>query len=208
MKHRLRTLLFISLLFTVVLISPTAAFAECGKERWAVKTGSDSDVDLVFTPSGRLRVRRTTVQNMIDFPYPFPNPRGIPRIWWDKRVPRYETTVWTLEVTLKEYTRENDEDYHLVLEDENGNTMVAEIADPPCVDANAPLIIKEKIKIARDDFDRKFNGRLRPTSRAKSPDVKIRIAGIGMFDREHGQLGRAPNGIELHPVLGIEFLDD
>ncbi len=69
-------------------------------------------------------------------------------------------------------------------------------------------LIKERIKIARDDFDRKFNGSLRPTSNPKSPNVKIRIAGIGMFDREHNQLGRADNGIELHPVLGIEFLDN
>jgi hypothetical protein len=113
-----------------------------------------------------------------------------------------------LEVKLKEYTKEDDEDYHLVLEDEIGNTMVAELPNPPCVAATAPTKIKEKIQIARDDFDRKFNGTTKPTSTPKSPNVKIRIAGIGMFDKEHGQLGRADNGIELHPVLGLEFLDN
>ncbi len=208
MKNHLRIFSFTTLILTIVFIFTTVAVAKCGKERWAVKTGSDPDIDLVFTPSGKLRVRRTTIQDMIDFPFPFPNPRGIPKVWWTKRVPRYETTVWVLEVTLKDYTREDDEDYHLVLEDENANTMVAEIANPPCVPANVPAVIYEKIKIARDDFDRKFNGVLKPTSTPKSPNVKIRIAGIGMFDKEHNQLGRAQNGIELHPVLGIEFLDN
>lgn len=200
---------FLFLLVAAIFIASTISiFAECGKERWAVKTGSDPDIDLVFTRPNKLRVKKSTIQDMIDFPYPFPNPRGIPKVWWTKRVPRYETTVWTLEVKLKEYTREDDEDYHLVLEDESGNTMVAELPNPPCVPATAPAMIKERIQIARDDFDRRFNGTARPTSRPKSPNVKIRIAGIGMFDREHGQLGRAGNGIELHPVLGLEFLEN
>jgi hypothetical protein len=208
MKNHFRLFLFVLLLFAVVSIQTSPAFAKCGAERWPVKTGSDPDINLVFTRAGRLRVRAATLQDMIDFPYPFPNPRGIPRVWWTKRVPRYETTVWVLEARIKEYTKEDDEDYHLVLEDVNGNTMVAEIPNPPCVPATAPDLIKEKLKIVRDDFDRRYSGRARPTSAPKPGNAKIRIAGIGMFDRAHGQLGRAENGIELHPVLGIEFLEE
>ena len=33
----------------------------------------------------------------------------------------------------------------------------------------------------------------------------VRVTGIGFFDPTHGQAGVAPNGIELHPVLRIEF---
>jgi hypothetical protein len=36
--------------------------------------------------------------------------------------------------------------------------------------------------------------------------AKVRVTGVGFFDKIHGQTGAAPNGIELHPVLGIEFL--
>jgi hypothetical protein len=31
------------------------------------------------------------------------------------------------------------------------------------------------------------------------------MTGVGFFDRIHGQTGVAPNGIELHPVLDIQF---
>ena len=33
----------------------------------------------------------------------------------------------------------------------------------------------------------------------------VRITGVGFFDYLHGQRGVAPNGIELHPVLDVEF---
>jgi hypothetical protein len=33
----------------------------------------------------------------------------------------------------------------------------------------------------------------------------VTVTGVGFFDRIHGQTGVAPNGIELHPVLDIQF---
>ena len=33
-----------------------------------------------------------------------------------------------------------------------------------------------------------------------------RITGVGFFDRSHGQTGAAPNVIELHTVLKIEWM--
>ena len=35
----------------------------------------------------------------------------------------------------------------------------------------------------------------------------VEITGIGFFDRPHEQVGRAPNNIEIHPILSIRFLD-
>jgi hypothetical protein len=35
--------------------------------------------------------------------------------------------------------------------------------------------------------------------------LRLRIMGVGFFDRPHGQYGAAPNYIELHSVLGIDF---
>jgi hypothetical protein len=35
---------------------------------------------------------------------------------------------------------------------------------------------------------------------------KARVTGVAFFDFLHGQTGVAPNGIELHPVLGFACL--
>ena len=39
----------------------------------------------------------------------------------------------------------------------------------------------------------------------KVKPTKVRLTGVGFFDRVHGQSGVAPNGIELHPVLNVRF---
>jgi hypothetical protein len=39
----------------------------------------------------------------------------------------------------------------------------------------------------------------------KNPHRAIPVRGIGFFDRLHEQIGVAPNGLELHPMLGLGF---
>jgi len=46
-----------------------------------------------------------------------------------------------------------------------------------------------------------------PAFQAKVKATPARITGVGFFDADHGQTGVAHlNGIELHPVLKIEWL--
>ncbi|MEK6301571.1 MAG: hypothetical protein AABO41_12685 [Acidobacteriota bacterium] len=46
-----------------------------------------------------------------------------------------------------------------------------------------------------------------PTFMAKLKPIACRITGVGFFDKVHGQMGVSQfNGIELHPILKIEFL--
>ena len=46
-----------------------------------------------------------------------------------------------------------------------------------------------------------------PTFQAKVKPTRARITGVGFFDRVHDQTGVSPlNGIELHPILRIEWL--
>jgi hypothetical protein len=45
-----------------------------------------------------------------------------------------------------------------------------------------------------------------PTFQTAVPPTRARITGVGFFDRAHGATGAAPNVIELHPVLKIEWL--
>jgi hypothetical protein len=43
-----------------------------------------------------------------------------------------------------------------------------------------------------------------PFAMAVDP-TPVKVTGVGFFDRVHGQNGVAPNGVELHPLLNIEF---
>jgi hypothetical protein len=45
-----------------------------------------------------------------------------------------------------------------------------------------------------------------PLFQTAVPPKSARITGVGFFDRAHGPTGAAPNVIELHPVLKIEWL--
>ncbi|HZW50612.1 MAG TPA: hypothetical protein VFF05_02015, partial [Rudaea sp.] len=117
----------------------------------------------------------------------------------NNRVAPYETTVWVLDATLTEYKLENDSDYHLVIKDASGNTMIAEIPDPACVGSGSPFA--SDIQNARAQFDAKYTA----TTSFQTVSIPVQLIGMGMFDFLHGQTGVAPNGIELHPVLGIVF---
>jgi len=50
------------------------------------------------------------------------------------------------------------------------------------------------------------SGLTQPLFQTAITPTSARITGIGFFDREHGQLGAAPNVIELHTVLKVEWL--
>lgn len=105
----------------------------------------------------------------------------------------------TVNATLLEYKFEDDSDYHLVLQDENGNTMIAEIPNPGCVGSGSPFTTG--IASAR----MKFNAMFTASTSFQFANVPVQVTGVGMFDFMHGQTGVPPNGIEIHPVLDIAF---
>jgi len=46
-----------------------------------------------------------------------------------------------------------------------------------------------------------------PAFKTQVSPTRARLTGVGFFDKVHGQTGVSQfNGIELHPVLKIEFL--
>jgi hypothetical protein len=111
----------------------------------------------------------------------------------------WETTQWVLNATLTLYKLESDSDYHLVLQDAGGLTMIVEIPSPTCVGAGSPFL--PGITNARNEFNAKFTA----TTSFQTANIPVKVTGVGMFDFLHGQTGVAPNGIELHPVLDIVF---
>jgi hypothetical protein len=47
----------------------------------------------------------------------------------------------------------------------------------------------------------------RATFKTRIEPRRVKVTGVGFFDRIHGQMGVSPtNGIEIHPILKIEFL--
>ena len=54
---------------------------------------------------------------------------------------------------------------------------------------------------ARGQFDAKYTA----TGSFQTANVPVTITGVGFFDFQHGQTGVAPNGIELHAVLDVQF---
>src|SRR5213076_2248722 len=172
----------------ILLVCSAQTFAQCGVERWSVKTGTDQDVSLLNLGSKT----STTISSLVLLPAPNPIPD-------DRRVQPTETTVWVLNATLKKYVRAYDSDYHMVLADDAGHTMIAEIPDPGCVGPGSPLAAG--IAHARAQFDAVFTA----TTNFQNADVPVQITGVGFFDYLEGQEGVAPNGIELHPVIDIQF---
>jgi hypothetical protein len=185
MQHLRRSRLFLAVLLLVV---PTTLFAQCGVERWSVKTGTDADVGLVNLNSST----NTTIAALRSPAAPNPIPAN-------NRVSPWETTVWVVNATLTLYKLESDSDYHIVIQDSSGNTMITEIPSPSCVGAGSPFL--PGITNARNEFNAKFTA----TTSFQTANIPVKITGVGMFDFLHGQTGVAPNGIELHPILDIVF---
>lgn len=159
----------------------------CGVERWDVKTGTDPGAAYVL-----MEPLDITIAELVAFPAPPPDPptrvTGGP-----------EVQVYRLACKVTACKEEADSDYHLALEDDAGNTMIAEAACPGCSSGSHWLA---QIAQARGQVEQAISG---ITEQYQDVGRQATIVGVGFFDRIHGQRGVAPNGIELHPILSIEF---
>jgi uncharacterized membrane protein len=176
------------LLVVMSLLAPSTLLAQCGVERWSVKTGTDADVSKINLNAPTT----TTIAAMRAFTAPNPIPPN-------NRITGPETTLWVINATLTLFKLESDSDYHLVIQDASGNTMITEIPSPSCVGAGSPFL--PGITNARSEFDARFSA----TTSFQTANIPVKVTGVGMFDFLHGQTGVAPNGIELHAVLDIVF---
>jgi hypothetical protein len=172
-------------------VDQEALNGSCGVERWPVKTGTDADAGLINLQS----TTQTTIAALSSLPAPTTLPAN-------NRIQPTETTVFQLDATLTEYKLEPDSDYHLVLSDGSGNTMISEIPSPNCVGSSSVLL--PGIQNARSEFDALYTA----TSSFQTANVPVIVTGVGFFDFLHGQTGVAPNGIELHAVLDLKFSTD
>jgi hypothetical protein len=188
-----RTLKRILVIFVFTGLFTVSTFGQrCGKERWSVKTGTDSGAGQVNLANPQ----PANISDLVGLAAPSPLPT-------DTRFSPTENTIFVVNATLTDYKIESgatgDSDYHLVLMDDQGNTMVAEIPSPSCVDPSSPFV--GQITNARSEFDAQFS----VTPSFQTANVPVQVTGVGFFDFFHNQHGAAPNVIELHPVLDIQF---
>ena len=165
------------------------ALSACGTERWTVKTATDDD---------RLRIATKPRDASIRYLRTRKTPSYRPQTG---RVAPVELTTYRVRARLVDYVREADGDYHLVLQDHAGRTMIAEIPNPSCVAKISP--VKTAVRTARAWVDSHFS----VTSDFKPTNRRVVVRGVGFFDYFHGQTGMAPDDLELHPVTGLRFAD-
>jgi hypothetical protein len=129
-------------------------------------------------------------------------PRDLPE---DARVPPIETQTYRVSAALVAFKIEADHDFHIVIADLQNptDTMIVEMPDPACKSVCASPALGE-IRQARQDFVTHC-GEPTPKLRRFRKRVSVTVMGVGFFDFLHGQTGVADNGIELHPVMKIEF---
>jgi hypothetical protein len=180
--------------FIAVLASGCAALA-CGTERWPVKVGTDRDATKVVTlpqmiTIAQLRSTRAPAN---------PNSRR------SARFAPTELTTFQVKGILRVIKKEADQDYHLVITDPTNPriTMIVESPDPRCATGSQFL---DNITSVRTMLDQtlRLNQIFAAVSRSE-PSIPVTVTGVAFFDVLHGQEGVAPNGIELHPILMIDF---
>ena len=165
--------------------------ADCGVERWPVKIGSDPGATLIsLSTVSPITIRQLTA---------FATPNTLPP---SARATSAEQSVYAVTGMLTDYKLEDDSDYHLVIRDRGGRSMIVEIPCSCCIPPASPFLAK--IESARQMFDAHFTA----SNTFQTTNVPVVITGVGFFDFIHGQRGVAPNGIELHPVLDISFDTD
>lgn len=160
----------------------TAKGAECGTERWPIKVMSDPDrTKIDFQP------RSASIADLGAIPIPevpYPN---------NRRLAPEELSVYRVRAIVAQILEETDGDWHLVLRDpaNAASLMIAEIPSPQC---------------ASTVDDAALYAEARRVLRTVPRQGVVEIVGVGFFDFIHSQRGRAPNGIELHPVLSLRKL--
>jgi len=154
-----------------------AAFTGCGTERVAVKNLLDG---VTLPPP-----QASSVGQLLTL--------RAPR--WSSSARRrvIERTVVVVDVEVLAFKNEADGDIHAIIRDAPGQVMIAELPMPACVVASPYATAMGR---ARATFLRL----------ARAGVTRMRLTGVVFFDKLHGQIGVAPNGIEIHPVLKVEAL--
>lgn len=157
--------------------NPNAATA-CGSgSTWDVKIGADSQASQINTAPASTTVSWLTSQPTNT------NHRSA-----------FELQVYTVRATLTKVYQEHDLDQHMSIQDGSGHFMLAELPDMSCINGSGSIFASQ-ISRAHSQV----------AAWSGSTPTTVQITGVGFFDAPTGQSDQAPNQVELHPVLDINF---
>lgn len=168
--------------------------------RWTVRTGADPDASLVEETPVVTTVEELVAQSR---PSDILDPRQVYAEYENRRTEGVERTVYQIEARIVRCHPQHSGHYKLILEGSTGQTMTANCPDPDPRFVSTKSRWARPIAIVRSQLLEGIRYLPRVNTDARIP---VRIRGIGFFNRFHGQLGMPPNGIELSPVLSIEWL--
>lgn len=99
-----------------------------------------------------------------------------------------------------------DLDHHIVIADPQDKTkqMIVEVPSPACQGVCSSTFLAH-FKQNRDLVANTL-GQPLPNFQPLAKPWLVEITGPAFFDFDHGQIGLAPNCIEIHPVITIQFL--
>jgi hypothetical protein len=195
---------------THVVRAPTGAAgasitsSDCGSWRRSVKQAFDSrigEVDSTAVSTTVTGLSGLTTGKVTDADSDLPRQRGTA-----------EERTWLLgtnaEVRPLYSRREADSDIHFVIQAvASGRTMIVEFVAYDCATSSPYSSAIQRARFALYDYlNRCSNGTATVAGEtwSKYPSgARVTIRGIGFFDFVHNQVGVAPNGIELHPVLAF-----
>jgi len=173
-----------------------------GHERWQIKTLSDDEADQVNKTA-----RTTTVDELRE------NDTRPDKVSAKVgRIARVEFRRYRVRITLHQAFREDDGDLHVIIHDPHhdgeadpAHTMIIEFPNTNCEPQKsstyAPLLQEAREKFAA--FVKACTGYDGTFGSPVELHGHVTITGVGFWDIKHGnpQRGRAPNDLELHPVL-------
>jgi hypothetical protein len=169
----------------------------CGVERWHIKTLDDAYVKTIkWTPT------RVTVTTMDGYAVP----SGYSSSNDTTRYAPHETTSYIIRGVLVGWKKETDHDFHIVIADPNSpsHTMIIEPPDLTCSMACASNFGNYYSSV-RAKMVACFGNP--PSSFTNFPaGIIVDVTGVAYYDPLHGQTGVAPNGIELHPLLSLQWI--
>ena len=169
-------------LFFLILLLCLPSYSQTDSDRRDVKFVRDNFVSKIDTND-----LDVTVYDLGNVPEPKQLYRNTVRL-------QIEMQVFTIKCKVKKIIKEKDGDYHIIVEDliHTGSTMIIEVVNPSEVGTKFYSQIKKVRKFL-------LNNHLLMVNKT------IIVSGVAFFDIKHNQKGIAPNGIELHPVLKLNF---